>query len=72
MKGQLFLEQFANEEKEFICLDDSLGAFFWISKSERGVLMTRNKASKSWSDRRYTDIHITVEWLDWLEIFEND
>ena len=56
--------------------DDSMGVFFWISKIESGVLiavtMARNKAFKAWSDRRYTDIHLTSERFDWLVIFEND
>ena len=30
------------------------------------------KASKAWSDRRYTDVCITVERFDRLVIFEND
>ena len=61
-----------------MCLDDSVGVFFWISQSERGggcwwaVAITRYKASKAGSDRRYTDIHVTAERIDRLVIFEND
>ena len=37
MKGYLLREQFSKEEEELIHSDDSLRAFFWISKSEGGV-----------------------------------
>ena len=36
------------------------------------VAITRYKASKAGSDRRYTDIHVTAERIDRLVIFEND
>ena len=59
-------------------LDNSVGVFFWIFVSGKGrgywwaVTVTRNKASKAWSDRRYTDIHITAEQFERLAIFQND
>lgn len=38
-KGKLFREQFAKAEEQLICLDDSLGHFFW---GEGSMIRYRN------------------------------
>ena len=42
------------------------GEYWWA------VTVTRNKASKAWNDKRYTDTHITDERFERLAILGSD